>query len=86
MTSKMTTEHIMHLVYDYADAYHNRVDSIGEVDSATLKEMKRTQMAIAAKIREAIAAEHAANDVEPVAYLVGLGDNKALDANMEEPQ
>ena len=46
---------IMSLVCDYADAFHKRVSSMGEVDNATYKKLKHTQMAIAEKIRQALA-------------------------------
>jgi hypothetical protein len=53
---EMNTEQIMHMVYDYADAFHNRVDSIGEVDTPTQKELKHSQMEIGKQIKAAIEA------------------------------
>ena len=50
----MNTEQIMYMVYDYADAFHNRVDSIGEVDTPTQKELKHSQMEIGKQIKTAI--------------------------------
>ena len=52
----MNTEQIMYMVYDYADAFHNRIDSIGEVEIQTQKELKHSQIEIGKKIQAAVEA------------------------------
>ena len=58
----MRTEQIMYMVYDYADAFHNRIDSIGEVEVQTQKELKHSQMEIGKQIKAAIEALVAERD------------------------
>jgi hypothetical protein len=44
----------MQLVYDYADAFHNRMDSINDGDREVTANLKAVQFGIGMKIRKVL--------------------------------
>jgi hypothetical protein len=46
-----TVTDLMQLVYDYADAFHDRIDSIEEVSNERIKELKAIQIGIGNEIK-----------------------------------
>jgi uncharacterized protein YlaN (UPF0358 family) len=53
----MNADEIMYLICNYAEEFHNRMDSVGEVDKETYKMLKERQFGIGKKIEDALLAQ-----------------------------